>query len=431
MPTTTTTIEPAARSRGISAVRMPRAETVSRAERHTEVPRVQPRVSPQFRLYSSEERAEVLDLWRQVEATCRVRNQAVPLTASSEWTAAWLETWGKIVPHEFLSVELPSGPAGVVLLTHGQGRRNGPFRQVTRHIGTAGEPAGESACVEYNSILAVGESRLCLEEAAILHLLRDKSWEALCLDGFTADDLASILRDIPGAEIRYRESPYYDLRATRESGGDLLDPLGRSTRQNTRRLLRKTGTIEVEWAESLLQAEDILDELIELHQARWQAVGQPGAFHSRRFEAFQRSLIRRDFGIQAAWRGERPTPRMVTLFRVRSAGRTVGCLMLLNDRGRLLDYLSGFASFDEFQSPGVVTHVLCMQQALERGFDAYDFLVGDKRHKLNLATNVTRLAWGTWSRRGLKSRTIDLLRTVKRRIQGKRGPAAATASPGQ
>ena len=394
----------------IASMTKPGAETLPsalRPPRRSGAPRENWSVLP------ARERDTALALWRRLEHRWVESQRAanlrtptpVPLMASSFWMRLWLDHYGADIPHEFVVLDGPAGPGGIALLTRGRGRKIGPFPIVTRHLGTAGERPGESVCVEYNRLLVLPEFRQTFAEQLVTHVLHDKSWESLCMDGFEEAELAGIQQDLPGFELRRRPSPYYDLRATRERGCDLLDPLGRSTRQNVRRLLRKYGELELQWAEQPSEAEDILGELIELHQARWKAVGQPGAFHSRRFRAFQESLVAAAFERPAA---ERP----VVLFRVRHAGATVGCLLLLNDGGRLLDYLSGFADFEEQPSPGIVTHVQCLGEALRRGFDAYDFLVGEKRHKDNLSTNVNTLVWAVWSRRTVKGRVIDMVRNV-------------------
>ena len=92
-------------------------------------------------------------------------------------------------------------------------------------------------------------------------------------------------------------------------------------------------------------------------------------------------------------------------------------LLLLVDRHRLLDYLSGLAAFDQKPSPGLVTHYLCQCAALQRGFSAYDFLVGDKRHKENLSTHTQTLTWTRLHRPSVKSRIVAALTQLKRRIR--------------
>ena len=367
------------------------------------------------------ERSAALELWGALEQRLESGNarRGIPLAVSRDWTETWLTHYGSAVPHEYLVLADARGPVGLTLLTKRMGRGLGLFREKSRHIGTAGERHGESVCVEYNQLLVMPEHRSAFQERLIAHVLQDKSWESFQLDGFTEESAESLQQELPGFEVRRRESPYYDLQAARTSGVDLLDRLGRSTRQNVRRLLRKYGEIETEWAATGSQAREIFAELIELHQARWKRVGQPGAFHSRRFRGFQQTLIDRAFDAPEAM-------RHVVLFRARHAGATIGCLLLLCDRNRLLDYLSGFADFEAKPSPGVVTHVLAMQEALRRGFDAYDFLVGDKRHKANLSTDMNGLVWAAWRRPTVRSRTIGILRRVKRRWKELRGSEEST-----
>jgi len=339
--------------------------------------------------------------WRDLER--RIEN--VPLAASSHWTAAWVNNYGDAVDVRVAVAEAAGRVCGLALLTRSRQQKVGPCRLSTLHIGTAGEAAGDSVCVEYNGLLTEEWRRTAF--AAQLGDIASKSRECdeVRLDGFDEATAQDLMNGLPNAELTTRSSRYFDLEAARECGATVMEKLGSSTRSSLRRALRKSGEIEVTQATSVDEADDILSELIELHQARWRAVDQPGAFASRRFTAFQRELVTRLV----------PEERVV-LLRVRSQSLTIGCLMLLVDRGRLLDYLSGFASFEATPSPGIVTHYVAMERALTRGFRAYDFLVGDKRHKANLATDARNLVWAVWRRPNWKNRTIDCLRTLKRRI---------------
>lgn len=381
--------------------------------------------APQWSVLASSRRDEALGHWRQLENRFTGEGGGVPLAVSHPWTRAWLEHYGDVVPHEYLLLRDATGPVGLTLLTRHLGRGFGPFREHARHLGTAGEAHGESVCVEHNHLLVLPKHRRLFQELVVAHVLHDKSWESFRLDGFTETEAQGLQAELPGFEVRYRDAPYYNLKAARDAGGDPLDRLGRSTRQNTRRLLRKYGEINTQWAETVAEARDIFDELVTLHQARWKAAGQPGAFHSRRFLGFQRSLLEQSFA-------GTEFPRQVVLFRARHQGQTIGCLMLLIDGRRLLDYLSGFADFNVVTSPGVVTHVLCLQEALRRGLDEYDFLVGEKRHKDNLSTDVNRLVWAAWNRPTIRSRTIGTLRSLKRRWRESRSRNVPTpaADPG-
>jgi CelD/BcsL family acetyltransferase involved in cellulose biosynthesis len=133
-------------------------------------------------------------------------------------------------------------------------------------------------------------------------------------------------------------------------------------------------------------------------------VGQPGSFASERFTALHRDLIRRLLPKQA-----------VVLFRARASGGTVGCVYGFVERGRMFMYQTGFRAFgDKGISPGRVVQARCMQECLDRGLCAYDFLAGDWDYKRELSTSENQLVWATARRGRLKWRVIDGLRPLKK-----------------
>ncbi len=351
-------------------------------------------------MLGSQDSTAALALWRELEA----RVGAAPLMASEAWTRTWLTHYGDTVRYRFLLAEDNGQLRGICLYTESTERKAPLIKLRTCHLGTAGDPVHESVVVEYNSFLVEPAYRLAFIDAVSHWLLTQADGDVVQLDGFTHEENQELTAHWPIVETRQRESKYLDLSAIRSTGGELIASLGRSTRANLRKRLREYGDLQLEWAETLEAASHIFDELIELHQARWQADGLPGAFASRRFAAFQRDLLTELF----------PQGRCVA-FRVRHQGVTVGCLFLLVDRGRMLDYLSGLASFDQKPSPGLVAHYLCQCEALKRGFTAYDFLVGDKRHKDNLSTDCQILTWTRLMRPTLKNRLIAALTQLKRR----------------
>jgi CelD/BcsL family acetyltransferase involved in cellulose biosynthesis len=352
---------------------------------------------------------EALARWRQLE--WRIHDRSV--ASSAAWTQCWLDVYGEVVPHRILIAQADGIDRGAVLLASSRAEKIGPVRIRSLHVGTAGEPQPGSVCVEYNRLLVEPLYREAFIAGLSESIHRDRHWEQFRLDGFAGEDLAGWLPFFPQAQIRSRDSRYFDLKFSRESGQDILSLLGRSTRSNLRRRLKQYGELQCEWAENVEQAADILNELMLLHQARWQSIGQPGAFASDRFQRFQMAACVQLF-----------LEQRVVLFRVRHQGETVGALMLLVDRNRLLDYLSGLADFHLQPSPGLVSHYLCMEAARQRGFDAYDFLVGEKQHKNNLSTHVGQICWLTWSRPTWKMKALDHLRAIKQRLAGRGSPAA-------
>jgi CelD/BcsL family acetyltransferase involved in cellulose biosynthesis len=322
-----------------------------------------------------------------------------------------LEHFGDLVPHRFAVGRTECGRVyGICLLTEGIGRSDGPFAVKSVHLGTAGEPDGDSVCLEWNCLLAEQIYRINFAQQLCLTLAGEQQWDEVCLDGFAKADAGELLAvrglDRTRLHVREIESFYFDLCAAREAGSDALSALGYATRKNIRKNLKAYGALRTEWAESVAAAESIFDDLVRLHQARWNAVGKPGSYASRRFLEFHRSLI----------------PRLVPqgqmgLFRVTAGEEIVGCVQVLIDRNRALCYQGGSAPYTDKLSPGVIVDYLCIEECLRRGFDAYDFLGGDAHHKQKLSTNSHAVVWVSERRPRWKFAAVAAGRRLKQCLQ--------------
>jgi CelD/BcsL family acetyltransferase involved in cellulose biosynthesis len=84
----------------------------------------------------------------------------------------------------------------------------------------------------------------------------------------------------------------------------------------------------------------------------------------------------------------------IQLLRVRGERGTLGCLYNYLHRGRVLQYQSGMASFEnQHLKPGFVCHAAAIEHAASAGHAIYDFLGGDVRYKKSLSTDATSLVW--------------------------------------
>jgi CelD/BcsL family acetyltransferase involved in cellulose biosynthesis len=165
--------------------------------------------------------------------------------------------------------------------------------------------------------------------------------------------------------------------------GAVVDSLRPGVQQRIRRSITGLGQVEGEWATSVDAGLEIFCELVGLHEERWRKAGQPGAFATTRIQAFHRALIT-----------ELLPDRRTFLFRTSAQGQTVGCLYGFIERNRALFYQGGLAHFpDNRVKPGLVSHVLAMQECSDRGLTEYDFLAGDARYKHELANAEATLIW--------------------------------------
>ena len=358
-----------------------------------------------IRWLAGSERSAAGEIWQALEA----RIDGGGLACSWDWTSVWLDHYGDVVPHRFAVGMAGDAACAVALVTSGVGRSRGPFKLRTVHLGTAGEPRGEGVFVEYNRVLVDPDQRAAFADALMRELREDPSWHQLELDGFTPEDAEAFLRAEPLLVARRADSPTMELHREEAEGGEILAAFKSSTRTKVRRSLKGLGgEVEGEWAETTEEALDILAELVDLHQRRWTDAGEPGAFASARFGEFHRAVV------------ERMLPKgAVVLFRVSSGTATVGCLYGFVERGRLLLYQTGVASYEDRQiRPIFVACALCMQAASDRGLEEFDFLVGDSPHKRELSTTSRELVWATGRRPALRWRLLDALARIRDRLRG-------------
>lgn len=268
-------------------------------------------------LVSARERADAAALWSELES----RQRRVPVAVSWEWTECWLRHYGDVVAHAFVVVRRGPEAVGVALLTRSEsGPRVFPLRRL--HLGTAGEPESDTVFVEYNDVLCAPEDRREVAAAVARRLAVLPHWDEFVLDGFvpeTADALGQTL------SLDERKEPSWTIRL--RPGTPVVDTLGRSTRRLIRQAAAALAPGRCEVAGSAEHALDILDELAALHQQRWTAAGQPGAFASTRRQGFVRDVL-------AALV---PTRRALA-FRLCGPDGTLGCAVGWVEDGRFLYY---------------------------------------------------------------------------------------------
>ena len=272
------------------------------------------------------ERGAAGAIWEELET----RTNA-PLACTWRWTETWLDHYGDLVPHRFALGETSGGYVGILLVTRGVGERRARLPVRTLHLGTAGEPDGDSVFVERNGLLVVDRHRAAFASALTGSLVAERGWDELVLDGFTEEDADALLRTAP-FEARREVCRTFDLGAAAAAGGDVVAVLSAKTRANFRRSTKRLGVVTAEWAENPVQAREILDELILLHQQRWERRGERGVFASPRFTGFHRDLAARLAATDE-----------VCLFRIRDEHATLSCLYGFIEGRRLMTYQHGTA----------------------------------------------------------------------------------------
>ena len=331
--------------------------------------------------------------WRTLEA------QARPSFFTS-WT--WISTWlnhlrpSPPVPRPaLLRVHRGTELVGLGLVVERAGRRLRWWPSQGLHLHATGQAAWDDITIEHNGWLARADLAPQVHQAVAAQV-----WALVPgVDHFRLPALSTahssglawkdcVLEAQSGGagqtvcEVRedHTEEAYrVDLDAVRASGQAYLDRLGSPTRAAIRRSLRlyeSLGPLRLELAATVDEGLHFLSRLKHFHQATWQARGRPGAFANPRFERFHHHLVR-----SALPAGE------VQLLRLRAGTLEVGYLYNFAHAGQVLAYQSGFhfGLTERNHHPGLVTHAMAVQKALDGGSAGYDFLAGQARYKEQLA----------------------------------------------
>jgi len=264
-----------------------------------------------------------------------------------------------------------------------------------RFIST-GEYERDEICPDYLDLLSFQETREQCVELAWSQLCQnlDRSYDRLELSDIPHDSQFVTWARENGAAHDLQIVPRGTCPIADLNGGfdKYLSRLSANTRQQIRRLLRAATQAGVvcESAQTPAQAHAFFDEMVQLHQRRWEAAGQPGCFSSQTFTRFHRQLI--DMWLPSG---------KVVLTRIR-CGKTTLAVKYGFLIGSKFDFYQSGVRLDEdcpIRSPGIVSFMLLMQHLISRGVVTFDFLRGSSNYKQRLATTaeplvmVRRVRW--------------------------------------
>jgi hypothetical protein len=333
---------------------------------------------------------------------------------TSTWVGSWLSVFGNLLQPKLLLFRDARGVElqGICLFV-ARSEASGPFRVSRAYLNTAGEDEADEACVEYNTLLCRSGCESVVA-ASFTAYVQEQSWDELVLKGMAANPVLSELQaaDYDAKVVSHVERSAYFVPLRSFGSGDkptYLSLLSRNTRDQIRRSIKiyeSRGPVEVRAAVDLADSQLALSQLADLHQMSWTARGKKGTFGSERLMAFHRRLVDSAFPSSG-----------VQMLRVTVGGDLLAVLYLFLFRERVYFYQSGIKyEEDNRLKPGLVAHALAIEFYRSAGFAEYDFLAGDSRYKKSLATSQRPLAWITYRRSSLKTKAIETLRFVRKRV---------------
>lgn len=353
--------------------------------------------------------------WRRLEIVA-----GASFFTSWSWIGCWLDTLPADIRPQLLRARADGHDVGLAILVRRSRQRFGlPFCDGW-HMHATGDGAFDILTIEHNGMVLDASHGEPLRDAMLAHWMRQSGGASeLQLPGQAGTGLPTgstlgLLR-----EDWVRTSYGVDLGAVRDKKGDYLALLSSNTRSQIRRSIKeyeKVGPVSLRAAADVAEAQHFLVRLADLHQRHWVERGEPGAFSNPYFQRFHTRLIERNFG-----RGE------IQLLRISVGERELAYLYSFVLGGRVYFYQSGFdyELIEKHSRPGLVAHLHGVQHNAALGHAVYDFMAGDSRYKLNLATLNEPMTWTTLRKPAWRFRLELALRERRRRQRENQGQATA------
>jgi CelD/BcsL family acetyltransferase involved in cellulose biosynthesis len=334
---------------------------------------------------------------------------------SWSWMGCWLALLPSRVKPQVLRARQAGRTVGLALLVRRTRQRFGlPFCD-SWHLHETGDPDYDILTIEHNGFLLDTVSADVVREAMLVHWVKHTSGASeLLLPGQAGLGLSEPTLPTLYRGNRTRTSYGVNLEAVRERQGDYLALLSSNTRSQIRRSIKEyqtLGPLKVHEAKDVVEAQEFLSCLAKMHQQHWEERGEPGAFSNRFFSDFHRRLI-----------DENHPKCEIQLLRITAGERDMAYLYSFIRAGRIYFYQSGFdyQLIEKYSRPGLVAHALAVQHNAALGHMVYDFMAGDSRYKLNLATINEPMTWSTLRKPAWRFRFEHALREWRYRMKAKK-----------
>jgi CelD/BcsL family acetyltransferase involved in cellulose biosynthesis len=326
----------------------------------------------------------------------------------------WIGTWLRHLPDgaqpHVLVARSSNKIVGLAIICRRRAWSLGPHARARWLLNETGDTRFDRLFIEYNNILAEQSDAVIAAglDALTSHLRRS---DQLVLSGIDPELELAACRAAGRlglvTEVKQADAALWvDFAKVRQQGGNYRATLGRSTRQAVNRAMRlyaERGPVELLIMETTTEALAAFDLLSDFHRSRW---GRRGAFANPGFRPFHEELIARGVPTGA-----------VRISRTLAGEQTIGVVYNFVHDGRVLNYQSGFLyESDGRLKPGLVSHVLAIEDSIARGERGYDFLAGGAGHKSRLANREHAMKWIAIGRDSSERRIEAKLRGAKRML---------------
>jgi CelD/BcsL family acetyltransferase involved in cellulose biosynthesis len=344
------------------------------------------------------------------------------LTLTHEWMTTWWEVFSEGRELYILLVKDGVELIGIAPMLKRTVQHYGvlPFRRI--EFLASGEEEADEICSDYlDFILLRGRETEVLDFILRYIYEKDTDWDEILLTDLAGDsvNLPFVKAFCENSGIRMQQvrqeiAVFLPLtKSFAEIVGNLSSNFRRKIRQDWKAFKAYGG--EFRLINSLDNLEEGFAALVELHQARWLSRGETGVFSSKKFTRFHRLFARK--AIANDW---------LRLYVARKDGKPIAAIYNFVHNNKVHYYQSGFKHEDSgLHSPGVLAQAYAIENAIEAGFNEFDFLKGKPgSYKFRWHPQTRSLVQMRLSQSRTKevlynttSKVIDGLRNIKKSLK--------------
>ena len=315
-------------------------------------------------------------------------NKEAPHQYFSSW--GWIETWLTSLPASYLPDchigFINSQPCFGYFSSRSLTKKYKILSYYNLHINTTGNETYDDLIIEYNNFLI--NTRLIPQDSAIQHIINSLADDKIHIPACDKSTHNALKKTTSTFNItsNKRHSYYIDLSGIRSAHDSYLNTLSKNSRYQIKKslkILEPEGDLNIQIAETSLQALTMLDELTHIHQRYWIAKNKPGAFSSNYFISFHKKLIENRFD-----------DKEILVTKISTNKSVLGYIYGFLYNGSFLYYQSGFNYPDNKKvKPGYISHYLLIEYFLRGNIKTYDFLAGEQQYKKSLSNSQTEMCW--------------------------------------
>lgn len=316
--------------------------------------------------------AQLMPEWKQL---------ALPSPMQSpEWQLAWWNAFH--ASQDTLHVMTIRDEAGQLIGLAPWYRREGFASGATlRFLGDG------RACSDFQSLLCRAGHAEEVVSALVVRLAdgRSERWDLLDLEGIAGSDPVMNQFQQAMTERGHVTHVRQTLNTWRLSLADGMDGVYKSFSKTQGRQLRNflnrfdKGDFALRHASlELDRAEFFIDEVIRLHQAHWESIGQPGCFATAELRNFFRTAMLTML-----------PQKMAEILLLEREGRVVAANAWLVQNNIGFGYQCGRDPEEDAHRVGRIIQSVALRDNCQQGLVAFDFLRGDEQYKQQLRAEPT------------------------------------------